>query len=452
MSVPRSTPPAGPAPADFASPRLDLPATARRLVALRWWALALLGGAVLAAPGLLAIDLPEAPMLAVLAVAAAWNGLSGRRLATLPEITDAEFLGQLGVDLVAFGTLLFFSGGASNPLVSLLLLPVVVAALTLPRGHAAAIAALAIGIYTLLMWVSVPLPIANPERATQLHLSGMWLTFVFSALLLGGIVLRMTLAIRERDAALAAAREQALRDERVLALGTLAAGAAHELGSPLGTMALLVGELRDEPALSAQAREDLDLLAAQIGHCKRVIGGLTERAGAARAGDGRPRPCAEWLAAVHAGWMALRGSVDSRIETIDTSADASTGGHDGRPADGLKVSPGGTAPATIRPDPTLEQGIVNLLDNAARAGPPVLLRHACADGVLRIEIADHGPGFAAEVLAADARHPLPAHAHGSGIGLMLTRAAIERLGGRLTLSNPTGGGALARIDLPLARP
>jgi signal transduction histidine kinase len=124
--------------------------------------------------------------------------------------------------------------------------------------------------------------VADAERAARLHLAGMWLTFVVSAAMIAWFVARMTASIRERDSRLAAAREQALRDERVVALGALAAGAAHELGTPLATMAVLVGELEHDPSLDADARADLALVREQVALCKGIISGMaaTQRRGA----------------------------------------------------------------------------------------------------------------------------------------------------------------------------
>jgi two-component system, sensor histidine kinase RegB len=403
-------------------------ASMRRLVAVRWWVLAGAALAVLGVPTLLAITLPTLPMLAVIFVALAWNAVSLRRLRPATAAGAGELFTQLCLDLVVFGALLFFSGGATNPLVSLLLPPVAVAALTLPARLVAGIAALAVAAYSLLMVSFVPLPFDDPARAARLHLIGMWLTFVVSVALIAWFILRMTATIRQRDAELAHAREQALRDERVLALGTLAAGAAHELGTPLATMAVLAGELEHDAQVGADARADLNLLREQIAHCKRIITGLSERAGARRAECAERMRCDDWLEAVHAGWQALRGESQSALEMVGT----------------------GEAPLVII-EPTLEQGIVNLLDNAARAGGPVEVRVDWDSTHLLIDIGDHGPGFSPEALARAGETPFPAHPAGSGIGLLLTRAAIERLGGLLQLRNRPQGGGLARVELPLAR-
>jgi two-component system sensor histidine kinase RegB len=272
----------------------------------------------------------------------------------------------------------------------------------------------------------LPLPMPDATRATRLHLIGMWLIFVLSAAMISWIIVRMTRQIRERDAELATAREQGLRDERVMAMGTLAAGAAHELGTPLGTMALLAGELANDPALSQPVREDIALLRQQIGVCKEIITGLSRRAGAERLENAPFEVANLWLDSLRQRWHAARPQASSR----------------------LVVASDGSAPEILA-DPRLEQAILNLLNNAANATPsPLEIRLTWGTDSLCIDIRDHGPGFPLEVLALGGQTSFPAHERGSGVGLMLTRSAIEQLGGNLTLSNPEDGGALARIELP----
>jgi two-component system sensor histidine kinase RegB len=276
----------------------------------------------------------------------------------------------------------------------------------------------------------IPLPMADATRATRLHLIGMWLIFVVSTAMIGWLIVRMTRQIRERDAELAATREQALRDERVMAMGTLAAGAAHELGTPLGTMALLAGELANDQSLSDAVREDIALLRQQIGVCKQIITGLSRRAGAERLDNVESVPADRWLDSLRQHWHAARPQAGSR----------------------LIIASDGSAPS-IAADPRLEQAILNLLNNAANATPrPLDIRLSWCSEYLSIDIRDHGPGFPSEILAAGGQSSFPAHERGSGVGLILTRTAIEQLGGRLTLFNPDDGGALARIELPRAKP
>ena len=404
----------------------DQLATLRRLIAFRWLALALMAGLTLAMPVVLEIPLPTAPLLAILAIAGLFNGIAGRRAARAEAASGAELFTQLLIDIAVLSALVFFSGGATNPLVSLLLPPVAVAALTLPPRCVVAIGLASVAAYSALMVFYIPLPLSDASRATRLHLLGMWLTFAVSALMIAWFVERMTRLIRQRDAELAAAREQALRDERVMAIGTLAAGAAHELGTPLATMALLAGELVRDPQLPPAAREDIALLRQQIAACKEIITGLSRRAGAERLENPGCQPVDRWLDSVRQRWHALRPQAQSQL-----------------------VSAGAQPAPSIIADPRLEQAIINLLNNAASASAqPIDLHLAWDKEALVIEIRDRGPGFPAAVLSHGGQVEFPAHAQGSGIGLMLTRSAVEQVGGRLLLSNPPTGGACARIELP----
>ncbi|MBS1139070.1 MAG: ATP-binding region, ATPase-like:Histidine kinase N-terminal [Proteobacteria bacterium] len=401
-------------------------ANLRRLVASRWVVLAALTQLIFLVPGLLDIPVPQIPLLGIVVIAGLFNAFAQWRVIRSKTASACELFVQLLFDIGALTAVVFFSGGAANPLVSLLLPPVAIAALTLPARFAAIICAAAIAAYSLLMVFYLPLPMPDATRATRLHLIGMWLIFVLSAAMIGWIIIRMTRQIRERDAELATAREQALRDERVMAMGTLAAGAAHELGTPLGTMALLAGELANDPGLSQPVREDIALLRQQIGVCKEIITGLSRRAGAERLENAPLHAANRWLDNLRQRWHAARPQASSR----------------------LIVASDGTAPEIIA-DPRLEQAVLNLLNNAANATTsPLEIRLSWCTATLCIDIRDHGPGFPTEVLEQGGQASFPAHERGSGVGLMLTRSAIEQLGGTLTLSNPEEGGALARIELP----
>ncbi len=408
---------------------VDHQANLRRLVAGRWVVLAILIQLILMGPGLLDIPVPQVPLLGIMAVVGLFNAQAQWRVARNQVATDGELFTQLLFDIGALSAVVFFSGGAANPLVSLLLPPVAIAALTLPRRYVVIVSAVAIVIYSLLMVFYIPLPMTDATRATRLHLIGMWLIFVISAVMIGWIIVHMTQLVRERDAELAASREQALRDERVMAMGTLAAGAAHELGTPLGTMALLAGELANEPGLSDPVREDIALLRQQIAVCKKIITGLSRRAGAERLENAGSVPADTWLDGLRQHWHAARPQASSR----------------------LAVTSDGSAPDIVA-DPRLEQAVLNLLNNAANATPkPLEIRLGWSSADLCLEIRDHGPGFPPEVLAHGGQTSFPAHERGSGVGLMLTRTAIEQLGGRLSLLNPDDGGAIARIELPRAK-
>lgn len=398
---------------------------ARRYVQLRGGLLiALVLAAWLGSALDLALPWPWLTLIFALMLAAqfsAWRRLrrEGERSSLLSR--------QLAFDLVAMAALFYLTGGATNPLISLLLLPVVVAALTLPLRRAMALAALAITCYSGLMVFSLPLPVEDVARATRLHLSGMWLTFVVSALLVAGFLTRMAAAIRARDAALAAAREQALRDAQVVALGQLAAGAAHELGTPLATLRVLCDELAGDRRLPEECRGDLDLMRRQIEQCKAIIGRMTQRVGMRRAEAMTAIGADDWLAGLLERWRTLWPQANARLVIL-----------------GEGKMPSVTPPLEI------EQAIMSLLDNAARSAPEdIELRLAWNAEALRVSVADRGPGFPAHVLARAGAEPLPGQGQGQGLGLWLARSAVERCGGHLELAN-TGTGAEVVLEWPQA--
>lgn len=403
----------------------------RRLLQARWGVLGVMALLALLAPSVLNIPLAQPPLFALLAVTALCNAVIQRHYQSATGATAEDFCRQLLIDIASLAALVFFSGGATNPLLSLLLPPVAIAALTLPGRYVALIVSVAIAAYSVLLLFYLPLPLNDAARATQLHLTGMWLTFAVSAAMIAWFIRRMTQQIRQRDAELAAAREQGLRDERVLAIGTLAAGAAHELGTPLGTMLLLVGELEHDPQLPATAQEDLALLRQQIKHCKEIITGLSLRAGAERLEKTPRQPVDRWLEEIRQRWHALRPHSQSALHLRQQTI----------------------APQLLA-DPRLEQALLNLLNNAANAVPDSLIDIHLdwnAQHII-IELRDHGPGFPPEVLQFGGKTRFPAHDGGQGIGLLLSHSAIAQLAGQLTLRNAPDGGAIACLTLPRPTP
>ncbi|MBL8491177.1 MAG: HAMP domain-containing histidine kinase, partial [Rhodocyclaceae bacterium] len=388
------------------------------------------GLALAAVPASLGIALPLLPLLAVLVLLAVFNLLARRRVRGPADATPAEVASQLAVDVAGLAALLFFTGGATNPLVSLLLPPVAFAAMALPGRLVALVAGLGVAAYSLLMVAFVPLALPDPGKAAGLHLAGMWLTFVLSAAMLGWLIVRMTASIRERDARLAEAREAALANERMVALGALAAGAAHELGTPLATIAVVAGEVALDPRLPEDLGEEMALLRRQVSACKEIISGMAARGGAGRLEAAAPMAADAWLAGVVGRWQALRPRASCRW-----------------------AANGEGPPPAVVADPSLEQAVGNLLNNAADAGGGEIgVRLGWNAAGIRLEIRDRGPGFPAAVLAAGGKAPVPSATGGAGIGLMLAHAAIGRVDGRLALCNDPAGGALALVELPAKPP
>ncbi|MFD1217500.1 sensor histidine kinase [Microbulbifer celer] len=400
----------------------------RRLTALRAIAL----GGYIAASVLLG-DTLSTPALAFVGLGAVTTVISGWR-GRRQSLQQLEFFGHLLMDWLWLPPLLAFSGGAANPFVTYLLVPLTIAAATLPRTYSWLMAILSIAIYTGLM---VMFPGAESSAhgphgghvngaATGMdfyrHLLGMWATFVFSALLIAGFVNRMAETLRQRDRHLHQLRQEQARREQILSLGTLAAGTAHELASPLQTIALLVEELQARQENSSALNEDLTLLQQQVNLCKEALAQLRERARDPEQSE-EVQPVSAFIARCLERWQLLRPDARFRLQC------------DG-PADTQACLP-----------LTLEQALINLLNNAADAcREPVSIAAQWDVRQLEIAVTDRGPGV----------NPARAgESRGFGIGLILGEAALAQLGGALTVNDAEpgrGSGTVARIRLPIRLP
>jgi len=269
----------------------------------------------------------------------------------------------------------------------------------------------------------------HDARLPNLHLAGMWWNFAFSAVLIAVFVARMAAALRRQEAEIARQREAQLQDQQLLAVATLAAGTAHELGTPLNTLRVLADEMRatvvDQPALQA----DLELMQQQVEECKRTLGRLKETAEFGVGDEAQPVAAADYLARLFERWQLLRPRVRA----------------------GMRLE-AGLHEATLSVHPSIGQALLNLLNNAADASPDHVELLASRDGAwLKIDIVDRGPGID-EVRAA---RSLPAPSPGGsglGIGLFLSRASIERRGGRLEFRATRPAGTVATVRLPLPEP
>ncbi len=403
----------------------------RRILVLRGFMIGALLLAGMLAIRLLELPLPLPPLFLVVGLLALADLLTWWRLHQPWPVADAEFFAQLLVDVLAVTVLLYYTGGSTNPLVSFYLVPLVIAAITLPAAYTWSMAALTAACYTLLMFNYYPLmpKDGNFSTAVYMHLTGMWLTFVLSAFLIAFFVVRMANAVKERDQALASAREETLRNERIVALGTLAAGAAHELGTPLATMAVVTTELQQEYAGEAALVEDLRLLRQQVDNCKQILSNMLAAAGQGRAEDAAAQPLNHYFAGLLEKWQLVRPGVAVKAEWQ------------------------GDLPAPrIIADQTLTQALINLLNNAADASlHSVEIFGRWQNDELLLEIRDRGPGLAPEVQQRAGQPFFTTKGNGFGIGLFLANATIERFGGKVVLLNREGGGAVTQVSLPLAK-
>ncbi len=346
-------------------------------------------------------------------------------------VGEMAILAETGVDLISLTAALYLTGGSSNPLVSLLLLPVTVATATLRPALSWSVAAAAAGCYTFLMFLHRPFAMEHHSPgAFELHIWGMWYGFLLSALLVALFVARIGTTLRQHDEALAKAREEALRNEQWLALGTLAAGTAHELGTPLSTMAIISADLADEYQNEPELAGRLRVLRSQVERCKGILSRMAMDAGEVRADAGRIMALDAYLAELLDDWRSLR------------------------PGALVNARWNGTSPTPqIVADRGLTQAIHNILNNAADASPELVEVEATWSPTrLDIEVHDQGEGLA-DAVRDRIGEPLVSDKTdrgGMGLGLFLARTVIERLGGQVELCPRQPCGVRARISLPLA--
>jgi two-component system sensor histidine kinase RegB len=375
----------------------------------------------------LRMALPAGALLTILGLMVFVSLATLWRLARPWPVRDGELFIQLLLDVAALTALFYLSGGSTNPFVMLYLLPLAFTAAALPGRWVWWMAAVAVGCYGVLFVWHVPLAGSAHAHDTEfgVHVFGMWLGFVLSAGLIAGFSVRMSASLRERDRALGALREQALRQERVVALGTLATGAAHELGTPLSTLAVLAKDIAPGEALSA---EKLSILRAQIARCKEILASLSAAAGQVRAESGQRLALDQFLRELIGRWQSMRPGVETRVHL-----------------DGVPPAP------VIVAEQTLAQAITNILNNAADASPGhVEVDARWTDDELTLEIADRGPGLAPGLASVAGTPFVTTKSDGLGLGLFLAYTTLSRFGGEVRLFDRDGGGVRCRLRLPLA--
>ncbi len=374
----------------------------------------------------LGIELPLSRMLAATIVLALWNIATLWRLQSRRPVAPLEIALHLLIDMGVLSLLLYFSGGSTNPFVSMLLVPVALAAVFLPARHVIWITLAAMVLYTLLMRWFQPLPPAPARFGSDFHLHvlGMWANFVLSAVIVALFVHRLARVGRQRERELAEMRETLMRNEHIVSAGAMAAGMAHALNTPLSTIGLLAREMLDDPETPPPLRGDAQEILAQLQHCQQHLQGLQH------GGDPQRRGQADELRQRLEDWAALRSDIEVRLH--------------------ITLSPQTAIPHIEH----LWLALGNLLDNAADASreaghPQVQVSLAENDHRLLIDIDDNGPGLAPIQRQQAGRRSFTSKTHGLGLGLVLTHATLERIGATLSMHDREGGGLRTRVELML---
>lgn len=290
------------------------------------------------------------------------------RLRTSWPVTELEYALQLACDLVIHSALLYFSGGSTNPFVSYYLVPLTIAAVTLPWRYSVILSGIALALYTVMLTRFYPLE-TLPVARENLQIYGMWLSFALAAAVITFFAARMAEELRRQEELRAIRREEGLRDQQLLAVATQAAGAAHELGTPLATMSVLLKEMQqDHP--DPMLQDDLKVLQDQVKLCKETLQQLVRAAEANRRLAVEMQDVTDWLDEALNRWHLMRPEASYRFHRLGQ----------------------GTVPR-MAPPPDLTQALLNLLNNAADACPENLKVTLDWDAeTVTISIRDHGAG------------------------------------------------------------
>jgi len=403
-----------------------------QLIQLRW--LAVIGQvATIAGANLVyGIRLPLVPMLQVLACLIAFNVASHLRWHEVRYVRNTELFMALLVDVAILTSLLYLSGGATNPFAFLYLLQVILSAVLLRPAYAWTFVLVTVVCLAGLSRYYLPLPLAlDHERGIEsLYVQGLLICFMLIAGLLVFFITRITANLRAGDAQLAHLRQRAVEEEHVVRMGLLASGAAHELGTPLATLSVILGDWKRMPefARNPELLEEIGEMQAQLKRCKAIVSGILLSAGETR------------------GESSARTTLRTFLDELAREWQAS------RPVGAFQYDNHFGTDLPVVFDETLKQMVCNVLDNAREASPAwVAMEASRQDGQLILRVTDRGPGFDSGVLAQIGKpYNSTKGRPGSGLGLFLVVNVARTLGGTVAARNLAQGGAEVTIRLPLS--
>ncbi|WP_020653436.1 ATP-binding protein [Massilia niastensis] len=424
----RSSPSAAAANVEFAAGHKNM----LQLIELRW--IAVIGQVTTIAAAILIfrIELPLLHMLQVLACLIAFNIASHLRWHERRPVSNGEMFMALLVDVASLTVLLYLSGGTTNPFAFLYLLQVIISVVLLDVLWTWSIVLITIVCMAGLAMYAEPLalPFDHARGIASLYVQGLLVCFALNAALLVMFISRISDTLREKAAQLAALRQRAAEEEHIVRMGLLATGAAHELGTPLATVSVILGDWKRMPEFRnhPELLEEITEMQTQLKRCKSIVSGILLSAGEAR-GESAVR-------------TTIRSFLDGLVEQWQQSRPVRGFNYNNRIADDLPVAS----------DSALKQTIDNLLDNALEASPDwVGLNAYIEDGVLSVMVADQGPGFAPGMLAQLGKpYQSTKGKPGSGLGLFLVVNVVRKLGGTVTARNRPEGGAEVTLTLPLS--
>jgi two-component system sensor histidine kinase RegB len=403
----------------------------RMLLLIRW--VAVLGQAVtlLVVNFGLGYALPIVPAMAVVAASALLNVIGMVARGTTARLGEMEAASYLAYDIVQLGVLLFLTGGLENPFVILAIAPVTVAATVLSRSSIIGLSALTVIAISVLAIYHMPLPWqGDPPAFSPLFILGVWIALVFAALFTAGYIWNVAEEARRMRDAFAATQLALAREQRVSAVGALAAAAAHQLGSPLATIAVVAKELvRDLPPGSPHA-DDADLLLSQSERCRMILADLAQQRVSESDAHYARLPISALVEAAGEPYRA------KHVRVIYATGSGGAGASSEEPQ--------------VERSPEVMHGLGNLIQNAVTfAQREVIVTTDWTDREISVEVVDDGPGFSANVLARIGEPYISGRGgegQHMGLGIFIAQSLLERTGARLSFGNLAEGGAQVMVE------
>ncbi|WDZ94191.1 ATP-binding protein [Herbaspirillum sp. WKF16] len=402
------------------------------LIQLRW--LAVLGQISTIAFVVLVfgIHLPLPHMLEVLSCLIAFNVASHLRWHERRTVSNAELFLALLVDVAVLSFQLYLSGGISNPFAFLYLMQIILSAVLLKPWSSWTIVGVTMACLASLALFSEPLALPPDHSAGlfSLYVEGTLICFLLNAGLMVFFITRINSNLRAGDALLADLRQRSAEEDHIVRMGLLASGAAHELGTPLATVSVILGDWRRMPEISQRPElvDDIAEMEAQLQRCKSIVSGVLLSAGQARGESSVKTTLNTFLDSVADDWR--------RSRPVEVFEYRNLIEHD----------------LPVAFDSAIKQMLGNVLDNAFEVSPQWLSLLVRRDGdLLLVEVTDHGPGFPDWMINQLGKpYQSTKGKPGRGLGLFFVVNVARKLGGRISASNREAGGARVTLSLPLS--
>ncbi|ASU38811.1 histidine kinase [Herbaspirillum sp. meg3] len=380
------------------------------------------------------IHLPLPHMLEVLACLIAFNIGSHLRWHERPFVTNRELFLALLVDVATLTAQLYLSGGATNPFAFLYLLQIIISAVLLAAWSTWTIVVITSLCFAGLSQFSIPLslPPDHGNGVFSLYVEGMLICFILIAALLAIFITRISSIRRAGDAQLAALRQRAAEEDHIVRMGLLASGAAHELGTPLATLSVILGDWRRMPEFSSNPEllEEISEMQIQLQRCKTIVSGVLLSAGEAR------------------GESSVKTTLNTFLSDIAEEFRTT------RPIVAFDFENHIEQDMPVAFDSALKQMICNVLDNALEASPRWLrLTATREEGILNLTVDDTGPGFVPGMLDQLGKpYQSTKGKTGGGLGLFFVVNVARKLGGAVTAHNREEDGIIAGATVSLTLP